>query len=76
MITHSGSVEGYIAQIAWVPETGSGIVVLSNTRGARSARIVPAWLDYELGLEKSDWFKMDEITSAYGGSVTVSGDWS
>ena len=74
VITHSGSVEGYIAQIAWVPETRSGIVVLSNTRGARAARIVPAWLDYELGLQKTDWFKMDEITTASGAAATASGD--
>ena len=72
VITHSGSVEGYIAQIAWVPETRSGIVILSNTRGARAARIVPAWLDYELGLTKTDWFKMDEITTA--SATTASGD--
>jgi len=72
VITHSGSVEGYIAQIAWVPENKSGIVILSNTRGARAARIVPAWLDYELGLQKTDWFKMDEITTA--SATTASGD--
>ena len=74
VITHSGSVEGYIAQIAWVPETKSGIVILSNTRGARAARIVPAWLDYELGLTKTDWFKMDELTTASGAPATASGE--
>ena len=74
VITHSGSVEGYIAQIAWVPAKKSGIVILSNTRGARAARIVPAWLDYELGLEKTDWFKMSEITSASNVPATASGD--
>lgn len=74
VITHSGSVEGYIAQIAWVPENKSGIVILSNTRGARAARIVPAWLDYELGLEKTDWFKMSEITTASNAPATASGD--
>lgn len=74
VITHSGSVEGYIAQIAWLPETRSGIVILSNTRGARAAKIMPAWLDYELGLEKTDWFRMDEITTAAASTVTASGD--
>lgn len=74
LITHSGSVEGYIAQIAWLPDARSGIVVLSNTRGSRAAKIVPAWLDYELGLEKTDWFKMDEITTAAAPTTTASGD--
>ena len=74
LITHSGSVEGYIAQIAWLPEDHAGIVVLSNTRGARAAKIVPAWLDYQLGLPKTDWFRMDEITQASATPATASGD--
>lgn len=74
VITHSGSVEGYIAQIAWLPETNSGIVMLSNSRGARATKIVPAWLDYELGLEKTDWFRMDEITTASIPATSASGD--
>lgn len=74
VITHSGSVEGYIAQIAWVPGNNSGIVMLSNTRGARSTRIVPAWLDYELGLPKTDWFKMEELTAATTTPADASGE--
>lgn len=74
VITHSGSVEGYIAQIAWVPGNNSGIVMLSNTRGARSTRIVPAWLDYELGLPKTDWFKMEELTAAATTPADASGE--
>jgi beta-lactamase class C len=64
LITHSGSVEGYFAQIAWLPAEKSGIVILSNTRGSRVTKIAPTWLDYELGLEKTDWFRMDEIAAA------------
>jgi beta-lactamase class C len=74
LITHSGSVEGYIAQIAWLPEDHAGIVVLSNTRGARAAKIVPAWLDYQLNLPKTDWFRMDEIAEAANTPAAVSGD--
>lgn len=75
LITHSGSVEGYISQIAWLPEDHAGIVVLSNTRGARAAKIVPTWLDYELGLPKTDWFRMNEILEAQNQAAkTVSGD--
>ncbi len=74
LITHSGSVEGYIAQIAWLPESRSGVVVLSNTRGARAAKIVPAWLDYELNLPKTDWFRMGDLTTAAAPSASVSGE--
>jgi beta-lactamase class C len=74
LINHSGSVEGYFAQIAWLPAKRDGIVVLSNTRGSRATKIVPAWLDHELGLEKTDWFKMAEIAIAATPPATVSGD--
>lgn len=74
LINHSGSVEGYFAQIAWLPAKRDGIVVLSNTRGSRATKIVPAWLDYELGLEKTDWFKMAEIALAATPPAIVSGD--
>jgi beta-lactamase class C len=74
LINHSGSVEGYFAQIAWLPDRKSGIVVLSNTRGSRVTKIVPAWLDYELGLEKTDWFRMDELAIAGSQPAIVSGN--
>lgn len=74
LINHSGSVEGYFAQIAWLPDSKSGIVILSNTRGSRVTKIVPAWLDYELGLEKTDWFRMDELAVAGAQPAIVSGN--
>ena len=52
------------SQIAWLPESRDGIVVLSNTRGSRATKIVPTWLDYELGLAKTDWFRMGDILIA------------
>jgi beta-lactamase class C len=74
LLTHSGSVEGFIAQIAWLPEQDAGIVILSNTRGSRAAKIMPTWLDYQLGLEKTDWFRLGEITQAANTPATASGD--
>ncbi|MEQ1781536.1 MAG: serine hydrolase domain-containing protein [Hyphomonadaceae bacterium] len=74
LYTHSGSVEGYIAQIAWLPAQDAGIVVLSNTRGSRASKIVPDWLDYQLGLEKTDWFRLSEITEAANPPANASGD--
>jgi beta-lactamase class C len=61
LINHTGSVEGYYAHIAWLPDRKNGIVVLSNSRGSRVTKIVPTWLDHELGLTKTDWFRLDEI---------------
>lgn len=64
LITHSGSLEGYAAEIAWLPDARAGIVVLANTRGARASKIVPAWLDHQLGLTRTDWFRMGGIVEA------------
>lgn len=51
VINHSGSVEGYIAQIAFLPEHDVGIVSLSNSRSRQFWDILPLFLDYELGLD-------------------------
>jgi beta-lactamase class C len=74
MISHTGRVEGYFAQIAWLPKEKDGIVVLSNTRGSRVTKIVPTWLDYELSLPKTDWLRMGEIVLAGNPPATASGD--
>jgi len=64
LITHTGGVEGFFAQIGWLPDQKAGIVVLSNTRGSRAARIMPTWLDYQLGLPKTDWLRLAETGAA------------
>ncbi len=61
VVAHSGSVQGYAAQIAYLPKERAGIVILSNTRGARTAKLVPTWLDHELGLPKGDWLKLSDV---------------
>ncbi|MEX0644795.1 MAG: serine hydrolase domain-containing protein [Parvularculaceae bacterium] len=69
VINHSGGVEGYGAQIAWLPERDIGIVILSNTRAKRVYRILPAFLDLELGLDDQDWLELDEVKFASPGEV-------
>lgn len=63
LVTHSGSVEGYLAYIAILPKKRSGIVILSNTRASRVSKILPTWLDYELGLAKTDWLKLADLAA-------------
>ncbi len=58
VINHSGGVEGYMAQIAFVPERNTGIVILANTRTRRAWRILPTWLDARLGLPERDWLML------------------
>lgn len=60
LINHSGTVEGYGALIAWLPQNEVGIVILSNTRAERVWRILPAFLDIELNLGERDWLALKE----------------
>jgi len=51
VINHSGSVEGYTAQIAFLPKQDVGIVLLANSRSREFWQILSVFLDAELGME-------------------------
>ncbi len=68
VINHSGGVEGYMAQIAFLPERGDGIVILANTRTRRAWRILPTWLDARLGLEERDWLMLSGTSATARGA--------
>ncbi len=50
VVNHSGSVEGYAAQIAFLPRKNVGIVMLTNSKTKQFWSILPAFLEHELGL--------------------------
>ncbi len=50
VVNHSGSVEGYAAQIAFLPAKNVGLVMLTNSKTKKFWRILPRFLDQELGL--------------------------
>jgi beta-lactamase class C len=58
VVAHGGTVDGYGAQIMFVPDLDLGIVVLSNSRSKRLWRIAPMFLDLILGLPPSDWMDL------------------
>lgn len=60
VVTHGGSVDGYGAQILFLPDQNTGIVVLSNTRSKRMWSIGPMFLDLTLGQPARDWLELDE----------------
>jgi beta-lactamase class C len=60
VVAHGGSVDGYGAQIMFLPEQDVGIVVLSNTRARRVWRIAPMFLDLILGQPPRDWLALQE----------------
>jgi beta-lactamase class C len=67
VVAHGGSVDGYGAQIMFVPERNTGIVVLSNARTERLWGIAPMYLDLVLGRAPSDWLALEE-TETVGAS--------
>ncbi len=48
VVNHAGSVQGYSAQIAFLPGRDAGLVVLTNSRSKAFREILPAWLEAEL----------------------------
>ncbi len=71
VIAHGGSVDGYGAQIAFIPELETGIVILSNTRTRRLWSIAPMFLDLTLGLPHKDWLALEDIAAASAGSPST-----
>jgi len=51
VVTHAGSVEGYSAQIAFLPRRDVGLVILTNSRSKEFWSILPTFLDIELGFD-------------------------
>ncbi|MGF1543081.1 MAG: serine hydrolase domain-containing protein [Parvularculaceae bacterium] len=50
VVSHSGSVDGYSAQIAFLPARDAGLVLLTNSRSKAFWGLMPAFLNNELGL--------------------------
>lgn len=64
IVAHGGSVDGYGAQILFIPAKNTGIVVLSNTRSKRLWNIGPMFLDLTLGQPQRDWLGLDQAGPA------------
>lgn len=68
VVAHGGSVDGYGAQIMFVPARNTGIVVLANARSKRFWAIAPMYLDLVLGRAPSDWLALQESEAVRAGS--------
>ena len=68
VIAHGGSVDGYGAQIAFIPELNAGIVVLANTRTRRMWSIAPMFLDLTLSQPRRDWLALEDMDTVFAGS--------
>jgi beta-lactamase class C len=55
LIYHAGGVDGYSAQIAFMPEAGLGYVALWNSNGCKGWTLMPTLFDLFLDKPGSDW---------------------
>jgi len=51
MITHSGGIEGYLTQLAFIPDLKIGLVVLMNSR--KIDFLLPTFFDMYLGIDET-----------------------
>lgn len=63
LVFHAGSVQGYGASIALIPDADVGLVTLWNSESSRPWGIIPVFVDAYLGLPSQDWMKLDTLTS-------------
>lgn len=59
LVFHGGAVQGYRALIAFLPEHGFGIAVLTNCECRLPSQLMPTALDAFLGLDHRDWLQLD-----------------
>jgi CubicO group peptidase (beta-lactamase class C family) len=57
LVVHNGAIDGFTAHLAFVPETGQGLILLANRERATAALTALAYNAYDrlLGLEPLDW---------------------
>ena len=56
LFTHTGGLPGYVSRVAWVPEIGLGVAVLTNQESGEAYNAV-TWsiVDHYLGVKDTDW---------------------
>jgi CubicO group peptidase (beta-lactamase class C family) len=57
LVVHNGAIDGFTVHLGFVPETGQGLILLSNRERATAALTALAYSAYDrlLGLEPLDW---------------------
>jgi CubicO group peptidase (beta-lactamase class C family) len=71
LVTHNGSIDGFVVHLGFLPETGQGLIVLMNRDFATEALMAIAYSAYDrlLGLAPLDWEKKLEETPAASPTV-------
>jgi len=75
LVMHGGGIDGFISQMAWLPQEKVGLVVLSNsTNSAGGGNPLPNALTFHimdrmLGLSRLDWFARAKAQTVRGDSI-------
>lgn len=67
LVTHNGSIDGFVVHLGFLPETGQGLILLMNRDFATDALMAMAYSAYDrlLGLEALNWEqRLQEIPAA------------
>lgn len=64
LIFHAGAVQGFRAQIAFLPDRDIGLVVLWNSESNMPWGLMPTTLDRALGLPPRDWLAPEPVRPA------------
>jgi CubicO group peptidase (beta-lactamase class C family) len=56
LLTHTGGLPGYVSRVAWLPEVGVGVAVLTNQESGQAYNAVTySVLDHYLGVNDTNW---------------------
>jgi CubicO group peptidase (beta-lactamase class C family) len=66
LLTHTGGLPGYVSRVAWLPEIGLGVAVLTNQESSEAFNAV-TWsiLDHYLGAKDTDWVRAYQASKAF-----------
>jgi CubicO group peptidase (beta-lactamase class C family) len=65
LLSHTGGLPGYVSRVAWVPEIGLGVAVLTNQESGEAYNaVVYSVLDHYLGAKDTDWVRTFEKLKA------------
>ncbi|MFK7956465.1 MAG: serine hydrolase domain-containing protein [Lysobacterales bacterium] len=61
IVFHAGSVSGYGAVVAILPDQKVGLAAVWNSESTRPWGILPSFLDSYFGLSQQDWMKLESL---------------
>lgn len=72
MVTHTGSLPGYVSRVTWMPDERLGVAVLTNQESGEAFNAITyTVLDHYLGVPATDWVSAYQQVRARGAARTA-----